>query len=197
MITARKEDKQLVIDILAQSFESNQSVNYIVLQDSKRQQRIKHLMDYSFEICYTYGKVYLSDDRKACALVLFPDQKTFSIKSTLLDISLIINAIGLTRIGTALSRESAITSQYPKDPIYYLWFLGVLPSAQGEGTGSKLLSEIIADAGSQHKPIYLETSTVKNLPWYQKFGFKIYHELEFTYKLYMLRREDIPLYEGI
>lgn len=194
MIKADKNHKSHVIEILTNSFEDNQSVNYIVKQDSKRKDRIRALMDYSFEICYMFGAVYLSDDKKACALVLYPDQKKFSIKSTLLDVQLLLNSIGISRAGKAMSRESAIKSNYPNQPIYYLWFLGVLNADQNKGIGSQLLREIIQDSQVQHKPIYLETSTMKNIPWYQKFGFLIYKELDFGYKLFMLRRgEDQPL----
>lgn len=187
MIKADKNHKSHVIEILTNSFEDNQSVNYIVKQDSKRKERIRALMDYSFEICYMFGAVYLSDDKKGCALVLYPDQKKFSIKSTLLDVQLLLNAIGLTRAGKAMSRESAIKSNYPNEPIYYLWFLGVFNADQNNGVGSQLLKDIIQDSQKQQKPIYLETSTIKNIPWYQKFGFSIYQELDFGYKLFMLR----------
>lgn len=194
MIKADKNQKSYVIEILANSFEENQSVNYIVKQDSKRKERIRALMDYSFEICYMFGAVYLSNDNKGCALVLYPDQKKFSIKSTLLDVQLLLNSIGISRAGKAMTRESAIKSNYPNQPIYYLWFLGVNNADQNKGTGSQLLREIIQDSQAQHKPIYLETSTMKNIPWYQKFGFLIYKELDFGYKLFMLRRsEDVLL----
>ena len=188
MIKASRNHKSRVIEILTKSFEDNQSVNYIVKQDSKRAERIKALMDYSFEVCFMFGEVYLSDDQKGCALILYPDQKSFSIKSILMDVQLLLNAIGLTRVGKAMSRESAIKSNYPKDPIYYLWFLGVINSDQNKGIGSQLLKEIIIDSQKQHKPIYLETSTIKNIPWYKKFGFSIYNELDFGYKLFMLRK---------
>ena len=194
MIKASRNHKSRVIEILTKSFEDNQSVNYIVKQDSKRAERIKALMDYSFEVCFMFGEVYLSDDQKGCALVLYPDQKSFSIKSTLMDVQLLLNAIGLTRVGKAMSRETAIKSNYPKDPIYYLWFLGVINSDQNKGIGSQLLKEIIIDSQKQHKPIYLETSTIKNIPWYKKFGFSIYNELDFGYKLFMLRKgKEIPV----
>jgi GNAT superfamily N-acetyltransferase len=194
MIKASRNHKSRVIEILTKSFEDNQSVNYIVKQDSKRSERIKALMDYSFEVCFMFGEVYLSDDQKGCALVLYPDQKSLSIKSALMDVQLLLNAIGLTRVGKAMSRESAIKSNYPKDPIYYLWFLGVINSDQNKGIGSQLLKEIIIDSQKQHKPIYLETSTIKNIPWYKKFGFSIYKELDFGYKLFMLRKgKEIPV----
>ncbi|MGB4398634.1 MAG: N-acetyltransferase, partial [Daejeonella sp.] len=76
-------DKVLVKNILSKSFDKNQSVNYIAQQDELREKRIAALMDYSFEICYNYGDVYLSEDNKACALVLYPDRKKTTFKSIL------------------------------------------------------------------------------------------------------------------
>lgn len=53
----------------------NQSINYIILQDGRRAARMQALMQYSFDVCYLFGDVFLSDDRKACALVLYPEKR--------------------------------------------------------------------------------------------------------------------------
>ncbi len=183
------EDKQLVIDILTSSFDTNKSVNFIVKQDNKRLNRIRNLMDYSFEVCHKYGEVYLSEDKKACALVLFPDQKKTTLKSIWLDVKLIFQSIGIFNIGKALQRESKIKESQDKEQMeYYLWFIGVDPASQGKGSGTKLMEELIAESESMKRPICLETSTLKNLPWYKKFGFEIYHELDLSYKLFFLKR---------
>jgi GNAT superfamily N-acetyltransferase len=189
MKNADYKDKSLIIDILTKSFETNQSVNYIAKQDEKRLKRIRALMDYSFEVCYLFGDVFLSDDRKACALILYPDKKKMTFKSVLLDIKLILSCIGVENIKKALARESKIKQLQPKELMYYLWFIGVDPEYQNEGIGSSLLDEIIIDSKHKQRPIYLETSTLKNLPWYKKCGFQIYNELELSYKLFFLKRE--------
>lgn len=188
MIASTYENKQLVIDILTSSFDNNKSVNYIVKQDNKRINRIKELMDYSFEVCYQFGKVYLSDDKKACALILFPDQKKTTLKSVWLDISLILKSVGVFNILKVLKRESKIKAVQDKNLMYYLWFIGVNPIYQHCGTGGKLMEELIADSEKMQRPICLETSTLKNLPWYRKFGFEIYHEQDLSYKLFFLKR---------
>jgi len=71
----------------------------------------------------------------------------------------------------------------------YLWFIGVDPLVQNRGIGSKMLQEIINFSNSSNRPIYLETSTVKNLPWYEKFGFEVYNEHDLTYHLYFFKRD--------
>nr|WP_294900361.1 GNAT family N-acetyltransferase [uncultured Pedobacter sp.] len=189
MINASYKDKELIIEILTSSFEKNESVNYIAKQDHKRIERIKSLMDYSFEMCYNYGSIYLTDDKKGCALVLYPHKKESSLKSILLDVKLIFQCIGIENIGKAMKRESAIKQLQPKTPMYYLWFIGVDTNHQNNGIGSQLLEFVIKDSKEKQLPVFLETSTLRNLPWYQKFGFKTYNELQLSYKLFFLKRE--------
>jgi ribosomal protein S18 acetylase RimI-like enzyme len=164
-------------------------VNYIIKQDSKRERRIQALMDYSFEICTAFGDVFISDDNNACALIVYPDKKKATLRSTMLDIKLILQAVGFGNISKTLKREKLISSIQPKIQMAYLWFIGVDPGAQGKGIGSKLLQEIIDYSNNNNRPIYLETSTVKNLPWYEKFGFEIYNEQDLTYHLYFFKRD--------
>ncbi|WP_423128494.1 GNAT family N-acetyltransferase [Gaoshiqia sp. Z1-71] len=189
MRRATQEDKNFIIDILTQSFESNQSVNYIVTQDKKRIQRIRALMDYSFEVCSLFGEVFISEDNKACALIVYPDKKKTSLKSILLDVKLIMKCVGVKNIKKALDREALIKKIQPKEAMTYLWFIGVGLADQNNGLGSAMLQAIIDHSSKNNRPIYLETSTVRNLPWYSKFGFEVYSEQDLSYRLYFLKRE--------
>jgi ribosomal protein S18 acetylase RimI-like enzyme len=188
MIKAYSYKKKLVTEILSESFDTNLSVNYVVKQDNSRKARIKKLMDYSFEVCNAFGEVWISDDEQACALILLPDNKRTTLNALLWDAKLAISVIGLTRIGSVLGRETRIKSFHPKEPFYYLWFIGVKPEQQGKGKGSLLLNEIIKESERKGRPIYLETSVERNLPWYQNHGFEIFHTINLTYTLYLLRK---------
>lgn len=189
MMAANYNDKPIVVDILAKSFNDNKSVNYIVKQDSKREQRLKMLMEYSFDVCHLFGDVFLTENKKACALILLPDKKKTNLKSILLDLKLIFSCTGLSNVKKAMDREAKIKKLQPKEPMYYLWFIGVDPAEQNKGIGSKLLTEVINEGGTKQRTICLETSTVKNIPWYEKFGFKIYNELDLGYKLFFLKKD--------
>lgn len=189
MKRANYQDKNIIIDILTQSFESNQSVNYIVKQDKNRIKRIRALIDYSFEVCYLFGDVFISDDNKACALIVYPEKKKTTLKSILLDVKLAIRCVGIKNIKKTLSREALIKKIQPKDTMTYLWFIGVNLAEQNKGIGSRLLQSIIEQSNQDKRPIYLETSTIRNLPWYSKFGFKVYSEQDLSYRIYFLKRE--------
>jgi ribosomal protein S18 acetylase RimI-like enzyme len=188
MKRAGKNQKQLVIDILAESFDQNRSVNYVVKQDEKRRQRIRTLMSYSFDVCNAFGDVWLYENKQACALVVLPDKKRTTFASMLWDAQLAVSVIGLSRVGQVLGRESKIKSFHPKEPFAYLWFIGVKSDMQGKGIGGALLNELIAWYSDQKRPIYLETSVDLNLPWYKYHGFEIFNTIELSYSLYLLRR---------
>jgi ribosomal protein S18 acetylase RimI-like enzyme len=189
MIKADYTDKPIVIDILCGSFDTNKSVNYVVKQDGRRKERIRNLMDYSFELCYMFGEVLLSSDKKACALILFPDKKKTSLKTILLDVKLATSCIGITRVFKVLERDSKIKSFYPKHPVYYLWFIGVASDSQHKGIGLALLNDIVKESDSMQRPIYLETSMPENIDFYKKARFEVYNELDFGHRLFLIKKE--------
>ena len=189
MIRAEYKDKELIVDILTSSFQDNKSVNYIIKQDGKRIERIRNLMGYSFEVCYMFGDVFLSHDKKACALIVLPEKKKTTLKAVMLDVKLIISCTGLSHLKKAMDREGKIKKLQPKEPMYYLWFIGVDPKEQNKGIGSGLLKDVIKQGELKNRPVTLETSTLKNIPWYEKFGFKVYNELDLGYRLYFLKKE--------
>ena len=60
---------------------------------------------------------------------------------------------------------------------WYLQTLGIDPPHQGKGHGSELLKFMLERIDKQGLPVYLETSTEKNVKFYEKFGFKLMEEL--------------------
>jgi ribosomal protein S18 acetylase RimI-like enzyme len=183
-------DKSRVVNILVASFEDNRSVNYVVKQDQFRLKRIRMLMEYSFDVCYHFGDVYLSDDGHACALILYPDKKKMTLRSVLLDVKFAFGCVGSGNIGKVLKRQRAIKALYPIQPIYYLWFIGVNPEAQGKGIGANLLTALLMEAHIKDRSIYLETSMELNLKFYRKFGFELYHEMEVPHQLFFMRKNS-------
>jgi len=189
MKRAENTDRATVVDILVNSFRENKSVNYIIKQDARKEERLKLLMEYSHDVCRLSGDVFINDDKSGCALIVKPDQKKTSIKSISLDAKFAISCLGLSNLKKAMSREAKIKSQHPEGLLYYLWFIGVDLRKQNHGIGSSLLKEVITEGQQENRTICLETSTLKNIAWYQSFGFKIYQELDFGYKLFCLKKE--------
>lgn len=184
MREALNTDKQLVIDILSSSFEENKSINFVVKQDAKRKKRIQTLMEYSFFVGQEFGKVFISDDENSCAILIHNKKDT--LKSIVWDLKLVFKVIGLRNVLNVLKREKELSANHPNGKFIHLWYVGVFPEHQGKGIGSKLISELMEYYQGQQ--IYLETSTLTNLPLYKKFGFEIIKELDLGYKLFVLKK---------
>lgn len=182
---ATKQDRDKIIEILVSSFQDNLSVNYVI-KNNHSVKAIEALMAYSYDMCMKFGEVLITENRDACALLLFSNEKKMVITW---DIKLALRAIGINRIFKVLSRESKIKSKHPKNRYLYLWFIGVDPKYQKCGIGSMLLSKVINLADDNDLDIYLETSTKSNIPWYLKNGFEIYDNLDFDYTLSLLRKK--------
>lgn len=176
-----------IINILTHAFADNKSVNYVIRQDQHRMERIRRLMQYAVDTCHDFGKVWLSEDQKACALVLLPDSKRATTKAIKRDFRLATAATGLMNVRKTWTREARIKAKHPETPYCHLWFMAVETGSQGQGLGSNLLKFLVDLYQLQQRPIYLETSTERNLPWYKKSGFEVYDQLDFTFPLYLLR----------
>ena len=67
------------------------------------------------------------------------------------------------------------------DPLEQHWHLGpvgLMPSHQGKGIGTKLLSRFCQEVDACLSPAYLETDTDKNVQFYKSFGFEVVKEAE-------------------
>ena len=190
MYKATLRDKAFVVNLLTSAFDDNKSVNFVVRQDVHRVERIKHLMDYAYNVCNTFGEIWISDDHAACALLVFPDRKRITLNSILWDLKLVFLVIGIGRLYPVLKREKLIKADHPRDAAGFasLWFLAVHTENQGDGIGTTLLGEVLAECKKRERDIYLETSVARNLSFYQRLGFEVYKSIELTYKLYQLRK---------
>jgi hypothetical protein len=192
MYKANYSDKNIVVDILTRANDTNPGANLIIKQDGKRILRLSKLMAHIFEVCFLFGEVFLSEDKKACALILYPEKRKGSLKSILLDIKLVLQCIGFRNIFNILSSEKTRKQIRPQSPISYLWNIGVDPHYQRKGIGSLLMKEITQYSFSKQRPIYFEAMIPHNVSWYRKLGFTIYHEENLLQKVFFLKK-DIPV----
>ncbi len=61
---------------------------------------------------------------------------------------------------------------HPKEPHWYLPFIGVRAAAQGQGVGAALLAHGLARADVDGLPAYLEATSRRSVPLYKRFGFQ-------------------------
>jgi GNAT superfamily N-acetyltransferase len=191
MITAQKKDKPLVVDLLVQCFCDSKNIHYIIEKDNVGKRHLKVLMSYAFDHCMNFGEIFLSEDRQACALVLYPEKKILSIETLWQQLSLVVKSSGAQYFKRISARQKVIRQIHPHDLKFHLWFMGVKPDMQGKGTGSRILKELIAASKQQQRIFCLETPDSRHIPWLHKHGFGIYRQLDLGHLLYCMFHKDV------
>lgn len=73
----------------------------------------------------------------------------------------------------AFSVLEQMDAAHPKDPHWYLPWLGVDPARQGAGLGSDLLGQCLDRVDADHDRAFLETPNPRTVPFYERHGFRV------------------------
>lgn len=73
-----------------------------------------------------------------------------------------------------------IEKAHPEEPHWYLAGLGTDPPKQRSGLGTTLLAPVLAHCNADKVPAYLETQKPENVPYYERFGFRVTGEIDIT-----------------
>lgn len=202
MIIAQKKDKPLVVNLLVRSFCDSKSIHYFVEREAEKRIRVQALMSYAFDYCMSSGEIFLSEDRQACALVLYPEKRIMSFESIWRQINFIVKASGWHYFKKVSARQKVVRSIHPRELKFHLWFMAVNPEVQRRGIGSRLLKQLIASSKEQHRIFCLETPDSRHIGWLHKHGFGIYRQVDLGHLLYCMFHKDVlwkayPLVEPV
>ncbi len=114
-----------------------------------------------------HGSAYCSDDLVAACLWRRPgesanDEGLGELFQHSLAASILVD------FQAVVAQMAAI---HPAEAHWYLPLIGVDPAHQGQGYGSALLTHTLQECDREHMPAYLESSNVKNVPLYERYGF--------------------------
>jgi GNAT superfamily N-acetyltransferase len=73
--------------------------------------------------------------------------------------------------------DQLMKSNHPEEPHWYLAMIGSDPTFRGEGYAHALMKSRLDRCDAEHAPAYLESSSPDNVPYYERFGFKVTGEL--------------------
>lgn len=90
-------------------------------------------------------------------------------------ISAVTQAGTLERIAAL---DDATKQVHPQEPHWYLGILATRCEVQGKGIGGKLLAHCLERVDEAGLPAYLESSNPRNVPFYERFGFRGTRQIE-------------------
>tara|TARA_B100000809_G_scaffold242472_1_gene266582 strand:+ start:957 stop:1502 length:546 start_codon:yes stop_codon:yes gene_type:complete len=179
----------IVKEILIETFGNDKSVQDVVKQDSKKEERLKNLLDYALFKGESQGEIYLNRAKTACAIVIDSEKRISLLQTVFLNFKLAYSVVGFINFFRVLKRETIIQRFYPSSPYLYLWFIGVKGSEKGNGEGTKLIKEIIDKRNG--KSICLVSSNERNFSFYERNGFKsvanLTKEMGYSLRIYRYR----------
>ncbi|MFA9390965.1 MAG: GNAT family N-acetyltransferase [Prolixibacteraceae bacterium] len=185
---ATKEDKELVVNILAVSFQNDPHMCWL-LEKSKNPNKLRITLNYVFEETIQIGEIYINDENSAVALWNTEKVEKVTFNFLLRNIRFFFE-VGFAATQHILRMDIKVHRHYPKKQKYYhLYLIGVLPEAQGKGFASQLMNPILVEMEKKEIPVYLETANETNINIYEKKGFEIVNIFEeHLHKLVLMRR---------
>jgi len=171
-----KNDKARVVRIIEESFKGNPSVTWVVKDDHKKDQRLKALAEYLFDVGFAKKGVYLSTDNNATAIIFRFNNKLNKLVEKYHEARLLIRAIGIKKMFKILHRQAYLKSQKPASGEYlYMWVFGASDEGRGQGGALELKEGIFQLSRDVKLPIYIETTVAQNRMVYERYGFSVYH----------------------
>lgn len=73
---------------------------------------------------------------------------------------------------------AAMKHHHPKEPHWFLPLIGIDPCRQGQGLGAALMAHGLAICDRDGRPAYLDSTHPRNIPFYERFGFKLVGTIE-------------------
>jgi GNAT superfamily N-acetyltransferase len=73
---------------------------------------------------------------------------------------------------SAFELLESMGDHHPQEPHWYLPLIGVEPAAQSRGLGHLLMAPVLHRCDASRLPAYLESTNPRNLPFYERLGFR-------------------------
>jgi GNAT superfamily N-acetyltransferase len=116
-----------------------------------------------------HRSAYCIEGYRGAALWLPPD--TQADENSL--ISLFQRTVAKDRQAALFNIMEQMNSYHPEEAHWYLPLIGIDPIYQKLGYGSALLKHTLEICDRNKRPVYLESTNPRNIPLYQRHGFKL------------------------
>lgn len=171
-------ERPAVVSVMARAFDDDPFANWIVAQDKRRARRIYDFMDAGMRLSEPHNEVYTTEGVEGGALWSPPGKWKTGILDQVRLLPLMVRATGLRNLAGRFGGFNMVEKHHPNEPHWYLLALGVEPDLQGRGIGSKLMAPVLEMCDRDRTPAYLESSKERNVPLYERHGFKVTERLE-------------------
>jgi len=161
-------ERDPVIDTLTLAFSHDAPIRYMFPTATEYLAHFPKLATAMAGSALAAGTAYAAG-REAAALWLAPGVRSDSQAI----FALVMETVAPERLAVLAELGELMGRHHPEEPHWYLSMIGVDPSRQGQGLGAALLKEGLKRCDAEGLPAYLESSSPKNVPLYERHGFEV------------------------
>lgn len=169
MRVAGPADAELVGSIHARAFATDPVMTWVFREPDPMPQLDAVWRFLAVEALVPLGHTYLIGG--ACAAWTPPDAPPWPAERGERFAEVLAAACHSDEVGRLRTLNDLLDAHHPGEPLWYLGSVATVPEAQGQGLGSRLLTESLAAVDSSGLPAYLEATTPRSVPLYQRHGF--------------------------
>lgn len=172
IVAATTDEIELLGDILGDAFADDPAMNWVIPHNGLYPAFYRLL---ARRLYLPHQLVYRDTEARAAAMWLPPGVSS-EMRLGIVQLWLVLRLVLHSGPGVLKHLEQAqevMTRRHPHEPHYYLHAIGARRANQGQGLGSALLKHVTQRCDSEQMPAYLESSTAKNVPLYERHGFEV------------------------
>lgn len=179
VVPCSARDGEHVAGVLGQAFADDPVIGWMFNDPDRQRARIEQAFEtWCRRIFLPKHAVVMHPAGPAVACWAPPERWRLTVTQQLRLLPSMAHIFGVTRLPTVLSGMQRMADAHPDARAHwYLGFLGTAPEHQGRGLGTRLLAHGLRRCDLEGTPAYLEASRPENVPFYERFGFTVHHEL--------------------
>ena len=165
--TATLAESETVLSLLTLAFSNDPIERWLYPEPDQYLRHFPRLLRSFGGKAFAHGTAYLLDNQAGATVWLPPgihlDEAEF--------MTVIRETVSAAAVSDLLDLFTALESVAPAIPHWYLALIGVDPVRQGNGFASTLLTHTLRQCDEEHLPVYLESTSPRNIPIYERHGF--------------------------
>ena len=173
--SATAADRAKLADSLASAFADDPLFNWMAGTGPNKplQPKVRVMFDafVKIELRKAGHLVFTDEDGIGAAIWKAPSKWKMPNGDLLRAMPAMLRAFG-TKVPRMTGAISAIEKVHPKEEHYYLEALGTRQDMQSKGVGSAVIGHMLDRCDAEGLPAYLESSNVRNVPFYARHGFE-------------------------
>lgn len=120
---------------------------------------------------FVRGHTYTVPGRGGAAIWSPPDVRMFREDEGAAFGMAIVQHLGPPAMERLMALSEMVGSRHPHESHFYLFLLGA--AEQGQGIGAALIAPVLARCDADRLPAYLESSSDRNMSFYERHGFRV------------------------